>query len=299
MKRILLFALSISVVFIISFTLKSCKGEDSANKKNDTIPKIDQTVKTFKFKNRLFSIPSPFHVSDLIKNISTDYNEDLLNPTTNKLNYLSSEKKALNLGVYTADLGYTNMYEQFPSTTKYIKVVRSLSSDLQIMNSYTNEILSEVEQNIESNDSLNKIFTEAYREADLYLTDNDRESTAIFIITGGWIEGLYLMTQISEDNKNKLLLDRIGEQKYSLNNLLKLLSQLKTSDKIHDDLLSQLLNLQITFEEINIKYTYDKHIVLPNEKKTIVISNTEIQIDNNILKEITKKVKKLRNSIIK
>ncbi|MCF6366808.1 MAG: hypothetical protein L3J35_11460 [Bacteroidales bacterium] len=299
MKRILLFALSISVVFFISFYLYSCKGEDSDNEKNNEMPEINQSVKTFKFKNRLFSIPSPSHVSDLIKDISTEFNEELLNPTTNKLNYSSTEKKALNLGVYTADLGYTNIYEQFSATTKYIKVVRSLSSDLQIMNSYTNEILSEIEQNIENNDSLNKIFTEAYREADLYLTDNNRENSAILIITGGWVEGLYLMTQIARNNKNKLLLDRIGEQKYSLDNLLKLLAQLKTDNKIRDDLLNQLFDLQLTFEKIIINYTYDKHIVLPNEKKTIVISNTEILINDNILKEITKKTEKLRNSIIK
>ena len=299
MKRILLFTLLITL-FLFSFSFSGCKGEDSDVDNGNNIPGINQNGKTFKFQNRLFSIPSPFHVSDLIKDISTGYNEDLLNPTTNKLNYSSTEKKALNLGIFLADLGYTNIYEQFSATTKYIKVVRSLSSDLQIMNSFTIEILSEIEHNIESNDSLNKIFTEAYREADLYLTDNNRESTAVLVITGGWIEGLYIMTQVARKIKNKSLLDRIGEQKYSLNNLINLLSQVQANEKdVHNDLIKQLLNLQLAFEKITINYSYDKQIVLPNEKKTIIISDTEIIIDNNILNDITNKTKKLRDSIIK
>ncbi len=300
MKRTLLFTILVNITFLFSLTFSGCKGEDSDIGNNNNTPKIEHNSKTFKFQNRLFSVPSPFHVSDLIKNISTDYNEDLLNPTTNKINYSSTEKKAINLGVYIADLGYTNMFEQFSSTTKYIKVVRSLSSDLQIMNSFTNEILSNIEQNIESNDSLNKIFSEAYREADLYLTDNNRENTASLVITGGWIEGLYIMTQVAKNNKNKLLLDRIGEQKYSLNNLINLLSQIQADKKgFHADLLKQLLNLQLTFKKITINYSYDKQIVLPNEKKTIVISETKIIIDDKILKEITNKTKTLRDLTIK
>ena len=153
----------------------SCKGEDSENDKENNDQLNNLVGKTFKFKNKLFSIPSPFHISDLIKEISSSFNSDLLNPADNKLNYSTTEKKALNLGVYTADLGYSNIYEQFSHTARYIKLVRSLSSELQIMNAYTEEILNDLEENQQNKDSLHQIFTEAYREADLYLTDNNRQ----------------------------------------------------------------------------------------------------------------------------
>jgi len=296
MKRHILFNFLFSLIII---TAANCKGEESGNDNdsNEIIPNVD---KTFKFKNKLFSIPSPFHITDLIKEISTSYNYDLLNPTENKLNYSTTEKKALNLGIYTADLGYTNVYEQFSHTTNYIKVVRSLSSDLQIMNAYTEEILSKLEENQHNKDTLNRIFAESYRETDIYLTDNERGELAVLILTGAWTEGLYLMTRVCNENPNELLLNRIGEQKYSLSNIIKLLSQYKMQkSESFSVLIDKLKELEKTFNKVKITYTYDKHIVLPNEKKTIILSNTKIEINQEVLKEISHKVKKLRDYIIK
>ena len=295
MKRYLLF-----IALSIILTMINCKGEDSDNNIGNNDQLNNLVGKTFKFKNKLFSIPSPFHISDLIKEISSSFNSDLLNPAENKLNYSTTEKKALNLGIYTADLGYSNIYEQFSHTSKYIKIVRSLSSELQIMNAYTEEILNDLEENKQNKDSLYKIFAEAYREADVYLSDNERGEVAVLIMTGAWVEGLYFMTQISKDQKNKLLLNRIGEQKYSLDNILKLLSQNNTEKtKSSDEIINKLSDLRNSFEKIKITYTYDKHIVLPNEKKTIILSSTNIEIDDNTLKEITYKTENIRNYIVK
>ncbi len=278
----------------------NCKGEDSNDDKANNDQLNNLVGKTFKFKNKLFSIPSPFHISDLIKEISSSFNSDLLNPAENKLNYSTTEKKALNLGIYTADLGYSNIYEQISHTSKYIKLVRSLSSELQIMNAYTEEILDELEENKQNKDSLNQIFAEAYREADVYLSENERGEVSVLIMTGAWIEGLYLMTQISKVQKNKLLLNRIGEQKYSLDNILKLLSQYNTEKtESLNEIINNLSDLRNSFEKIKITYTYDKHIVLPNEKKTIILSNTNIEIEDNTLNEITYKTEKIRDNIVK
>ena len=297
MKRYLLF---ISLICIIIISMINCKGEDSDNNNGNNDQLNDSVGKIFKFKNKLFSIPSPFHISDLIKEISLSYNSDLLNPAENRLNYSTTEKKALNLGIYTADLGYINVYEQFSHTAKYIKAVRSLSSELQILNTYTEEILYKLEENQQNKDSLNRIFAEAYRETDIYLSDNDRGEVSVLIMIGGWVEGLHLMTQISKEQKNKILLDRIGEQKYSLDNILKLLSQYNTDKTLSiNEIFDKLSDLQNSFEKVKITYTYDKHIVLPNDKKTIILSNTNIEIDDNILNEITDKIQKIRDFIIK
>ncbi len=278
----------------------NCKGEDSRNNDGNNDHINNSVSKTFKFKNNLFSIPSPFHISDLIIETSSLYNSDLLNSTENKLNYSTTEKKALNLGIYIADLGYTNVYEQFSHTAGYIKVVRSLSSELQILNTFTEEILYKLEENQQNKDSLNRIFSEAYREVDTYLSDNDRGEVAVLIMTGGWVESLYIMTQISKEQKNKMLLSRIGEQKYSLNNILKLLSHYNTDNTLGtNEIYNKLSNLQISFEKVKITYTYDKHIVLPNEKKTIILSNTDIEIEDKTLKEITYKIQKIRDIIVK
>jgi hypothetical protein len=273
-----------------------CKGEET--EKNEGI-KTNQG-KVFKFKNKMFSLPSPFHVSDLVIKISEDFNSDLLNQTSNKMKYISTEKKALNLGVYTADLGYCNVYDQFALTSQYIKAVRSLSSDLQILNVYTTEILDKIERNLQNKDSLHKIFAESYREADIYLSDNEREDVSVMIMAGGWIESMYLMTQISKKNQNHFLIERIGEQKYSLENIVKLMLQYKNSSTIiSTEILEKLVDLKKTYANLEILYEYDKHIVLPNEKKTVIISNTKINMTESLLNEITIKVETLREMVIK
>jgi len=296
---------SISIFFLIAafasvLVISGCKGEDSNEVNNKPITKINNNEKVFKFKNSLFSIPSPFHIVDLIKNTHVQYNPDLLNPIENKINYSSNEKKALNLGVYTADMAYTNIYEQYSSTIKYIKVTKGLSSDLQIMNSNSIDLISQIEDKLENTDSLNKIFANTYREVDFYLKDNGRGDASVFVLTGAWIEGLYLMTQTAKKCKNKSLINRIGEQKYSISNLLKLLSQNAQNETIfHKDLISNINELKSLFDKINIEYKYDKHIILPNEKKTIVLSETKISISEDILNEITKKIINIRKLIIK
>jgi len=295
-----IFRIVITVLIISGlFFYPNCKGEDSDKDTNADSLQIQNTDKTFKFKEKLFSIPSPFVASDLIKEISDDFNSDLLNPAENKINYTTTFSKAINLGVYTADLAYSNVYEQFSSTTKYIKVVRNLSSELQIMNSYTDKVLENFEKNLNDKDSLNKIFTDAFRETDLYLSENNRQEIADLVITGAWIEGLFLMTQIAQEENNKELIDRIGEQKYSLKNLIILLNKNQQKNEQLKILNNELIELNREFSQIEIKYKYINQIVVPNERKSVILSETQIIITPELLKRITEKVQEIRKLIIK
>ncbi|NOZ36054.1 MAG: hypothetical protein GXO80_12245 [Chlorobi bacterium] len=299
MKKQIFIIINAFLIFGTLFFVFSCKGEDSGKETNTVTHQSENTDKTFKFKEKLFSIPSPFVASDLIKSISEDYNNDFLNPSENKVNYITTFSKALNLGVYTADLAYSNIYDQFSATTKYIKVVRSLSSELQIMNPYTDKVFENFENNLHDKDSLNKIFTDAYRETNLYLSKNNREEVANLVVTGAWIEGLYLMTRIANEKSNKQLIDRIGEQKYSLHNLLSLLNNQQNKDNKTKELIKKLNKLNTEFKKIEIKYKYFNQIVAPNERKSIILSETKILITPELLKEITDKIKETRKLIIK
>src|SRR5690606_40168384 len=54
----------------------------------------------------LESIPQPLEISMLLKESGNEYNLNYLNPAGNRSKYNSNYKKALNLGIYGADLGY-------------------------------------------------------------------------------------------------------------------------------------------------------------------------------------------------
>src|SRR5260221_14777179 len=71
-------------------------------------PSIDEEV----INSILQPIPSPLEISVLLKQSGTKYNSAILNSSDNLPQYNRHYKKALNLGIYGTDLGYTNIYQQ-------------------------------------------------------------------------------------------------------------------------------------------------------------------------------------------
>ncbi len=296
---------SIFILLLLSSTVillhSGCEGESANN-----IDKIDsaavaeyETGKLISFNGRLFSMPSPVQAAELIKNVNLSYNKDLLNPTSNKSKYTSSLKQSLNLGIYGADLAYINIYEIFTHAALYFSAVKSLSKELNILNSFTEKIIKDIDRNKTNKDSLIRITTDAYRNADKYLIENERNDIAVLVIAGGWIESLYIMTQVVKEQSDKNLINRIGEQKHPLDNLIELLRPYysQKTEKF-DLLLEELSDLALVFDGVTVEYTYKEPKIFPEKKLTVVKSKTRTSINEYQLKTITKKIEKIRNKII-
>ncbi len=69
-------------------------------------------------------------------------------------------------------------------------------------------------------DALLDIISETYWNVDAYLKENDRDNISALMIAGGWVEGLYIATQVASTNDSPELRQRIAEQKLSLNDLI-------------------------------------------------------------------------------
>ena len=116
-----------------------------------------------------------------------------------------------------------------------------------------------IETNLTNKDSLVKIANEVYLSTDNYLKDNERENSAALIILGGWIEALYIATNLETNETNDFeLLNRIAEQKYSLVNLLNLLKKYE-NDKVIKVYIKKLIDLQISFTKFNINEKVNFH----------------------------------------
>jgi len=66
----------------------------------------------------LEQIPSPLEISVLLKESGSKYAPEILNSSNNLPKYNSNYKKALNLGVYGTDLGYTTWPWPGPKPTR-------------------------------------------------------------------------------------------------------------------------------------------------------------------------------------
>jgi len=265
---------------------------DSILADNNSSQDLDQAQKVF------YTLPSPFEVASMIKSSGAKFKSDVLNPVDNLSNYSTSKAKAINLGVYGADLSIVSMFEQTQESMQYMAVVKKLCEELGISSAFSSKTMERLEANKDNQDSVEQIVADAYLIANSYLKENEREEASAMILAGGWIEGLYISTHLIDTaNPNEDLLIMIGEQKYSLENLISLLKSYKKGSL--DDLTQDMKELMVTYdklEEVNSDET--QQTTNKEQKITVIGGGSKINLNLELLNEITSKITGIRNRYI-
>ncbi|MCC7051452.1 MAG: hypothetical protein IT239_06730, partial [Bacteroidia bacterium] len=110
------------------FLLSACGGNgggEDINLDDTAIVKKTVNISTEVIHEIINSIPPPVEITSLIKESGVPFQAEILNATDNTSKYTINYYKALNLGVYGADLGYINLYEKTYQSLKYLDAVRS------------------------------------------------------------------------------------------------------------------------------------------------------------------------------
>lgn len=284
----------------VSVFAGGCSSEPE-KKDNDQKAAADLTTPSLvKFNGKMFSVPSPFQVAFLVKETNIPFNGDLLNATENQTKYLTEFQKGMNLGIYGTNLGYLTVYDQLPQASKYFAAIKTLTQELHMDNVMDPDLAQRIEKNLDNRDSLLTMVSESYRNTDSYLMENQRTEVAVMILTGAWIETVYLLTQLAPETTDKQVLDRIGEQKYTLDNIIELLRPYygTTSSRELDTLTEKLVDLATVFDGITIEYTYQQPIVDVKNKTTTITSTSKTLVSDYQLKTITEMVTDIRKSLI-
>jgi len=87
---------------------------------------------------------------------------------------------------------------------------------------------------------------------DAYLKENGRDNISALMIAGGWVEGLYIATQVAKGNSTVELKQRIAEQKLSLKDLVGLMSTYEAGDAALDGVKADLAALEVLFEGVAV-----------------------------------------------
>jgi len=269
--------------------LESIENEDKVGTSNPIV---------LKFSNSLFSVPSPHEASIFIKKSGVKYNKNLLNSVDNISNYTTSFKKALNLGIYGSNLGYLNIYEQIPESFKYFAAIKKLSGELSLNESFDENIITCIENNLDNKDSLLFYISKIYRNANYHLNKNQRNNIGALVITGGFIESLYFLSKSATINGNYEIRNRIGDQKHPLDNLIDLLSPFYYQSDEYADLIDKLVDLAYEFDGIIYNYIYEDPYIDTANKLTIIKSESRIVISDYHLGIISEKIEKIRSAII-
>lgn len=248
----------------------------------------------------LQQIPSPLEISVLLKEAGKKYNSSYLNSPDNLPKYNSNFKKALNLGIYGTDLGYTNIYEQNQDGVKYISSIKSLADGLNIGQFFDIETIGRLATNSKNLDSLLLITTQNFNSINHYLQTQGRANLSVLLLTGGWLEAVHITCNVAaNDPTNKELQEKIGEQKVILENIMLLLSFYQEIDQNMASLLNDMKQLQAAFEKVNITYTYKESsfeivdgvmVIKDNSTTTIDITPEDIDSIRSITSSIRTKI---------
>lgn len=253
---------AVSLGLIIGL-LSACTPADpqggSASIESSTEQELDITAAD----NMIREMPSPIEMAILVKHSGGEYNASLLNPIQNLDRYATTGKKTLNMGVYSADVGYTSLYKQTQETVFYLNNIRKLSDAIGLSDAFDKSVFERVEANIENRDSLLHILSGAYDASNDYLKNNDRMSTSLLMLAGGWIETMYLAAHLgaSGGRPTEEIAARVAQQDVVLKKILTTMRMLE-GDPLLDEVATKLDELS--------KILVAKELVTGTEEQPVV-----------------------------
>lgn len=284
-------------IVLFSGLLLSC-----GNEVEEDVPQMEEVVmdqetsgRVEKVQNVFQTLPSPLETASIFQHAGANYNAELLNPIANVDNYSTNTQKAINFGVYGADLSYANIFEQTQETMFYMNCTKKLSDALGVSSAFDAATMERLEENINNKDSLMIIINDAFWLADAFLKENGQDNLSALIVTGGWIEGLYIGTKtIDKKNPDEGLMLKIADQKFSLDNLVQLLATYDNEEV--KQVASKLNNLKAIYDKISEEES--ETTVEETDGVTTIGGGSSLSYDKETIIEITNEIEKIRNKII-
>ena len=224
-------------------------------------------------KNIVYCISSPQLTNIYLKKLGVYPEKSLINSVNNNEKYTTSLKKALNIGVYSVDLGYINLYRTDENTEQYLNCIVNLAKDIGMGLIFNKETIEKLLSYKEKHDSLSILLTDLFAKADTLLKNNSRSNIGAYIVAGAWIESFYLLISAYNDNKNDKLLSYIYQQKFVLDNIIKILSVYYHSSKEFDMFFESLVEIAYNFDVVDFRYIYRNPYIKESKSGLIIIDN--------------------------
>lgn len=245
------------------------------------------------------NMSSPVEMAALVKSLNVGYSNKYLAPTDNVENYVTNFQQAFNLGVYGLDLGYLNMYNKTNTVLDYIGAIKTLADAINVGQFFDFTTLKRLAQNNQNLDSLMYISVHSFNQMDNYLRKNKKSNLSVLIVTGLWIEGNYLATQVYKEAPHPELKERIGEQKIILERLMIFLENFK-SDKQFQNLIEQLNILKEEYKDVTITIVPGEPEAIEKDGMLTIIQNDKsvVNISDERVQSIIKKTEEIRNKLI-
>ncbi len=307
MNRIIIYSLIITIVGY------SCGCNNNKNSNNSDIFKsivedgdiLDSigneesgTVETLQILQNISS--SPVEMAALLQATGVPFNENYITSIDAIDRYNTDFKRALNLGIFGADLGYLNMYKKTGPVMTNMRAIRKLSEELRVQQFFDFNTIRRLATNNENLDSLMYISVSSFNNMDVHLQKTGRSEISALIICGTWLEGMFIATQVVKNaRQNSEVIERIGEQKTIVENLVDILSHYKKNPQ-YEQLYKHYSRILDSFDGVT-------KTIVQGEGKEVEIDGILVYVQNetsyvNVPKEtldnIIKVIDEVRKEII-
>jgi len=254
----------LAILAASAIVLVSCKGGNTSTDQSQTsADSLDKAEITQNVKDAVYPLPAPFEMVKMLNNIGASFVGSALNPAEKAEKYFTEKTKAVNLGVYGADLAYCATYDKKQETQVYLKAVKTLIDDLGITVDYSRMLSDEFKEKVANKDTLIDVITGTIFDTYSFLNEKSNPDLAVMMVSGMWVELMYISTHISQDTyNNSEMVKIIASQKDALNKLIALLASRNSNADIKD--------LQTKLEVLVPVYEKVEKGLTPEDYKTIL-----------------------------
>lgn len=268
----------LSIILLSGFWACSGTQEESQLIEDDAV--IENVKEQSAISQQFFQLPSPVELFMFMWEDGAPFNAANLNSIGNADKYVESKKKAVNLGIYSADLAYCTIYDKNQETMNLFSATKRLAEDLGLTEGFDQTILDRIDQNIDNSDSLYQITSDSYSKTLTFLQSQGQTQILPYIIYGGWLESVFIATQtVKKFTPESEIAMRISDQGLLVENLKEFFQFIEAADPNATAILGDLNELDAIYQK--------------------TLETEDGLMSKEIYKEVKDKVKILRNEIVK
>lgn len=282
----------------LALAFVSCNGNPEEQKNQDLLDGLDSTTAVqattvITDDNEVaYNLPSALQIAYVFKKSGAGFAPNLLNDKANTIKYNTSNfKRAINFGIYSADLAYCLFNKKYQESKEYLKACKEMGSHLGLNQAFESDNMAQrFDKNIANEDSIVKIVSNVQLKTDVMFEQNKQKHITVIAFAGAWTESIYIATQIYANGKNKKVLAGILEQLLLCETIIKAL-------KSHQDSEPEIKDLISSIEKINSEFSGIGSVKAAMAKDEEIDFNS-VAISDNELNTITESVKTLRSKMI-
>ncbi|MGB0390260.1 MAG: hypothetical protein ACPGD5_01740 [Salibacteraceae bacterium] len=189
-------------LIVVSLLFSSCSSDSAtSNEVSNTEEIAEEAIEDFEnyrlklnlIDSHVLEFPSPVELAANYKNTGMKFIPGITNPAQNMFKYETQTKKALNFGVYSADLSYCILNDMGQCASEYLVAMQAMSHDIGLSEILKYELVATgFSESLGNRDSLVEILNSIQSDLDATLRKNGIQDKAILFYTGAWVESAFI-----------------------------------------------------------------------------------------------------------